>query len=181
MSNATIPADLVLEFRGNAVEVAKLPQASIVYLVTNGWSQSFTDVATGARAKVLNDAIADWAKANGRNPDAAERATIVEANADAIAAAEGDAIAKRLEAIMAGTMVAGQRGGGGPRKSPLDIYLWGRAESDAKARMRAKGLKWPTDREAANAVVEKVLNHFRKEWTREYERNAKNDPLADII
>jgi hypothetical protein len=173
----SVPADLVMTFRDDAVPIGMLPMASVVYLLTNGWSQSFTDVATGARAKVLNDAIADWAKANDRQPNAAERSAIVEAQADAIKAAETDAIAKRMQAIMEGTMVAGSRGGG-PRKSALDVYLHGRAEAEAKARLRAKGVKWPTDRAEAQVIVDKVLNHFRAAWTKEYDKaQAKADDL----
>lgn len=173
----SVPSDLVLTFRDDAVPVNMLPMASIVYLLGNGWSQSFTDVATGARAKVVNEAIDAWAEANGRAPNAAERASIVEGAAPAIADAETAAIAKRMESIMAGTMVAGSRGGG-PRKSALDVYLHGRAEAEAKARLRAKGVKWPTDRAEAQAIVEKVLNHFRTAWTKEYDKaQAKSDDL----
>jgi hypothetical protein len=172
-----VPADLVLTFRDDAVPVGMLPMASVVYLLMNGWSQSFTDVGTGARAKIVNDAITDWAKAHDRQPSAAERATIVEAQADAIKAAEADAIGKRMQAIMEGTMVAGSRGGG-PRKSALEVYLQGRAETEGKARLRAKGVKWPTDRDEANAIVEKVLAHFRTAWEKEFTKaQAKVDDL----
>lgn len=175
--NLAVPADLVLTFRNDAVPVGTIAPAGIVYLIQNGWSQSMTDTATSARAKVVNDAITDWAKANGRQPDATERGIMVEAVADAIRAAETDALAKRLEAIMQGTMVAGQRGGGGPRKSALEVYLWGRAKTEAESRLRAKGKRLPKETADANAVIEKVLAHFRAKWEKEFAKGGQDDIL----
>ena len=175
--NIAIPADTVLTFRGDAVPIANVAPAGVLYLILNGWSQSMTDTATSARAKVVNDAIGEWAKANGRQPNATERDAIIEGIADAIKAAETDALAKRLEAIMQGTMVAGQRGGGGPRKSALEVYLWGRAKAEAESRLRAKGKRLPKETADANAVIEKVLAHFRAKWEKEFAKGGTDDIL----
>lgn len=178
-----VPADLVLTFRDAAVPIGTVDAKGVLYLIQNGWSQSMTDTATSARAKVLNDATAEWAKANGgAAPNATERATIAESNADAIAEAEREALAKRLDAIMQGTIVAGQRGGGGPRKSPMEAYVWERATADAKATVRDRGLKWPKETEAANAIVERVLAKRRKAYEQDFAKRAKQaDDLDDII
>lgn len=177
MTNINLPDDLVFTFRGDTVPVGMIAPAGLVYLLQNGWSQSMTDTATSARAKVVNDAIAEWAKANGRQPNTTERDGIVEGSADAIRAAETDALAKRLEAIVSGTMVAGQRGGGGPRKSALEVYLWGRAKTEAESRLRAKGKRLPKETADANAVIEKVLNHFRAKWEKEFAKGGQDDIL----
>lgn len=181
MITIAVPADMVLTFRNDSVPIGTIAAAGVEYLIRNGWSQSMTDTATSARAKVINDAVADFTKARGHAPSAMERDAIIAGLESAIVDAESAALAKRLEAIMEGSIVAGQRGGGGPRKSALDVYLWGRAEAEAKSRIRAAGKKWPTDKADANAVVEKVLNHFRAKWEKEFAKGAQDDILGDLI
>ena len=62
--NIAVPADLVLTFREGAqpgacaVPVQQIDAKGVLYLIQNGWSQSMTDTATSARAKVLADAMA---------------------------------------------------------------------------------------------------------------------------
>lgn len=182
--NVAVPVDLVFAFRKEgepgacAVPVGQIAPAGILYLLQNGWSQSMTDTATSARAKVLNDAIAEWTKATGRSPNATEKSEIAETNARAIADAEAEALAKRCNAIIEGTLTAGQRGGGGPRKSPLEAYLWERAKAEAIGRLRKAGKALPKDTADANAVIEKVLAHFRTRWEKEF---AKGGDDLDIL
>lgn len=171
------PAGMVeVSAQGFTLAIADMPGATVAYLLANGYSQSLTDARTTAQARAI-EAFAKETKASKAEVDA-WKAT--EAGKVAIEAAGRDAMAKRQKALVDGTMVYGQRGPNGPRKSPLEAFMHETAEAELKARFRSKGWAW--DKEKAPALIGAYIEKNRKSLeTRFAKMKGADDDMADLL
>lgn len=164
-------AEFKVESGDYSLLVADMPLATVQYLLANGFSQSLTDARTTASAKALTTTTAAWAKTNGREPTAAERATIKAEQTTVMEQAGLAAMAKRMDALRDGTMVYGARGPNGPRKSPEEAYYYSRAEADGKATLAKKGIAYPKGKEEIDAMIQKVLSVKGKEYKKQWDKD----------
>lgn len=142
-----IPTGLRATAHGADFDLASAPMATIVYLLLNGFSQSMTDAGTSAVAKAkeaaLKEANATRGKGNEMTKVQEKEFLATDAISGLLEAAAQDARNKRVEALLQGSMVYGSRGPNGPRKSPLEAFVWAAAEADAKAIAAKKGKPMP--------------------------------------
>ncbi len=181
MFNAEELTGFKVESGDFSLALGLMPLATVQYLLANGFSQSLTDARTTASAKALATAVADWAKANGREPTVAERAALKADQSAAMESAGLAAMAKRMDSLRDGTMVYGARGPNGPRKSPEEAYYYSRAEADGKATLTKKGIAHPKGREELDAMVAKVLSvrgaAYKKDWEKQQALTGGLDDL----
>ena len=166
-----------LESNGLTLPIADMAPATVAYLLANGFSQSLTDARTTAAARAV-ETFAKATKASKAEIDA-WRAT--EDGKATIEAAGKEAMRKRLEALTEGTMVYGARGPNGPRKSPLEDYLWRTAEAEVRTFLRGKNIAFPKEREAAEKAINAWIDAHRKRLEADFRKQAKVAEGADDV
>lgn len=156
--------------------------AGIEYLLAYGFKQSIGDAGTSAAAK----AMADWAKARkdatGTTPSKAEVDAWKESaeGKATIEAAVTAAQLKRRDAIRDGTVAV--REGGYNRLSPFERFCNETAETEGRAKAKARGAKWPTDKDEEAALVAKIVALRLDEYTKAFARLGKStDGLDDLF
>ena len=173
-----IPAGLTATAHGAELPIASLPMPTLVYLLFNGFSQSMTDAGTTAAARAREAACKEANTQRGKGNEMTLAQTKEFLATDAISgmvdAAAQVARNKRVESLLAGTMIYGARGPNGPRKSPVDAFCWAQAESDAKAMAARKGKPMPKG-EALETLLSAIVAAKRAEYEAEFARRAAAD------
>lgn len=167
-----LPEGFKMEAFGQSYGVDQsTPLPTIVYLLQNGFSQSLTDAGTSAAAAKRKEmiAIANEERGKGNEMSKAQEKEFcaTESIRPMVEEAAKAAIEKRMEALRAGTMVAGARGPSGPRKSPFEAFCHGQAmvELQAKAAKIGKPLpKGETLQGLVDTVTARNMASYRAMW-----------------
>lgn len=184
-TTVAIPASLTATAHGAELPIATLPMATLAYLLLNGFSQSMTDAGTTAAARAKEAAIkeANATRGKGNEMTKAQAQEFLATNAISamVDAAAQDARNKRVEALLAGTMVYGARGPNGPRKSPIEAFCWAAAEADAKAMAARKGKPMPKG-EALETLLTAIVAAKRAEYEARFRAtNTDDDALGELF
>jgi len=184
MTTIKLPNAFSLSAHDFEMDVKELPITTIVYLLANGYSQSLTDAGTTAAAKAAIDEV------KAENARRAARGwpilTKVEQNAfiasDAVTELKAEASkakrAERVDALLAGTMIYGARGPNGPRRTPMEQWIYDAAESTIRAFARTAGLKVPSDKDELAAMIDGYIEANRPEFEARYATQPKGDLAA---
>lgn len=179
-----LPTGLRATAHGADVTIPSLPIASLVYLLLNGFSQSMTDAGTtaGAAAKKAAIKTANEARGKGREMSKADEDAFLATDAikELVASASEDARGKRVAAIMDGSMVYGARGPNGPKKTPLEAFVWACAEADAKATAARKGKPLPKGEELAT-LLEAIIGKKRADYESRFTAAGGDTDLDDLM
>lgn len=179
-----IPTGLRATAHGADFDLASAPMATIVYLLLNGFSQSMTDAGTSAAAKAkdaaLKEANATRGKGNEMSKAQAAEFLATEAITGLVEAAAQDARNKRVDSLLNGTMVYGARGPNGPRKSPLEAFVWACAEADAKAMAAKKGKPMPKG-EALETLLQGIIAARGSDYEARFAASTVSDADLDNL
>ena len=183
----TLPEGFALESHDFTMKGEGIPAATIVYLLINGFSSTMTDAGTTAAAKVANDMVKEEnERLEGKGlplMNTQERNAFLAG--EGVTAAKNEAAkaarAKRLDALLEGSMVAGSRGPNGPRKSPMDQWVYTQAVADLTAYARDNGFKLPTDKDQLAALVEGTIDTRRPDYEARWDAQQGARDLAALF
>lgn len=179
-----IPTGLRATAHGADFDIASAPMATIVYLLLNGFSQSMTDAGTSAVAKAKEAALKEGNASRGKGNEMSKAQAAEFFATDAISglleSAAQDARNKRVESLLAGSMVYGTRGPNGPRKSPLEAFVWACAEADAKAMAAKKGKPMPKG-EALETLLQGIIAARGSDYEARFAASTVSDADLDNL